>query len=235
MSNLAFNQVLASVTVSVKSEQYIFDHEPHLVEVLEPIANQKNWYWPGVALYTVENEKLEEIRRLLQISLSNLIGRYETNAPETAQSLIQLKKTISSWRLAQRLPIKVDYDLARIDTSANPRLPKGEYVLDLTIRKDSVQLFGAVNKPTEIPHIPHSDVSEYIVNQNLTELANKDLVILIQTDGRKIIAPVAYWNKKHQEAMPGSQIFVPFKESWLQPEFERVNQQIMALAHNRLW
>jgi hypothetical protein len=47
-------------------------------------------------------------------------------------------------------------------------------------------------------------------------------------------APVAYWNKAHQEVMPGSQIFVPFKQSIFQPELATINQQIINLALNRV-
>jgi hypothetical protein len=85
-----------------------------------------------------------------------------------------------------------------------------------------------------VPHLGHADASEYITRKTLTDLANKDYVMLIQADGREITIPVAYWNKNHQEIMPGSQIFVPFKESLFHPEFALINQQIMTLALNRV-
>ncbi|MFB1034905.1 MAG: hypothetical protein QMC38_06120, partial [Sinobacterium sp.] len=47
ISNLTLNTVMASVTVAVGKEQYIFTHSPRLIEILAPLANQKNWYWPG--------------------------------------------------------------------------------------------------------------------------------------------------------------------------------------------
>jgi hypothetical protein len=232
---ISFNAVNASVNVKVNKEQYSFSHEPQLVEVLAPIASQQKWYWPRAALYQTGNKSLEETRQLLLISLTNLIDHYQSKKPELAMSLIQLQTAISSWRLGKRLSIKIDYDLARIDASANPRIPKGEYILDLTLRMDSVQLFGAVNNTINVPHLAHSDVSEYITNNILTSLANQDIVMLIQADGREISTPVSYWNKGHQEAMPGSQIFIPFKESLFQPEFGLINQRIMTLALNRVW
>ncbi|MFT5925198.1 MAG: hypothetical protein ACI9LE_002203 [Paraglaciecola sp.] len=228
------NTVMASTTVAVKQKQYVFSHQPQLVEVLAPIADQENWYWPSTALYQGEDLKLEKMRQLLLNSLNNVITRYQKEQPDIALSLEQLQTTITHWHLARRLPIKIDYDLARISVKANPQLPKGKYILDIALRMNTVQLFGAVNKTTNAPHLPHADVSEYITGQSLTDLADKDYVILIQGDGREINAPIGYWNKTHQEAMPGSQIFVPFKQTLFHPEFAIINKQIMTLAQNRV-
>lgn len=228
------NSVMASVTVTVNTEQYVFEHEPHLIEVLAPIANQKDWYWPSTALYRQDDSQLEKTRQLLLNSLSSLIVSYRKKNSAIAQSLEQLQNTIANWRLGRRLLISIDYDLARIVESKNPQLPHGKYILGLATRKDSVQLFGAVNKTINIPNMLHADVSEYIANQIRTDLAEKDFVTIIQADGRKITAPIAYWNKKHQEVMPGSQLFVPFKTSLFEPKFELINKQIETLALNRL-
>ena len=234
LASFAFNTAVASVTVTINQDQYVFAHEPRLVEILTPIANQANWYWPSATLYQVDNIQLEEKRQLLITSLSNLIQRYRTQNPETAKSIEQLQASITNWRLAQRLPIKIDYDLARMVAAANPQLPKGEYILSLRPRINTVQLFGAVNNTGAVPHLPYTDISGYITNHNLLGLANKDVVIIIQADGRLIKSPAAYWNKTHQEVMPGSQIFVPFKQSLFKPEFTTINQQIITLALNRV-
>ena len=234
LSGFTFNAVIAAVTVTVNQEQYVFEHEPSLVEVLTPIINKQSLYWPTATLYQSGNTKLEEMRFSLLTHLRALATRYLLEEPEIAQSLQQLQTTITSWRLAQRLPITIDYDLARVIASKNPRFPKGEYILYLTPRMDSVQLFGAINNTREVPHLAHADVSEYMTHQTLMDLADKDYVMIIQADGRKIKAPLAYWNKSHQEVMPGSQLFVLFKQSLFHPEFAIINQQIITLALNRV-
>jgi hypothetical protein len=234
LGTLTLNIVTASVTVTVKQQEYVFTHEPLLVEVLAPIAAQKNWYWPSAALYQEGGNQLEEMRQSLLNNLSALTKRYQTEKPKIGQSIKQLEATIASWRLARRFPIKINYDLARIVAAENPRLPEGNYILDHSTRMDTVQLFGEVIKTSNVPHLAHADASEYITRQTLTNLANKDYVMLIQADGREITIPVAYWNKNHQEVMPGSQLFVPFKESLFHPEFALINQQIMTLALNRV-
>jgi hypothetical protein len=232
--SFTFNTAIASVTVTINQDQYVFAHEPRLVEVLTPIANQANWYWPSAALYRVDNIVLEEKRKLLINSISNLVQRYRIDEPKVAKSLEQLQANITNWRLAKRLPIKIDYDLARMINAANPQLPKGEYILSLSPRINTVQLIGAVKKTGEIPHLPHTDISEYIVNHHLAGLANKNMVMLIQADGRLIESPAAYWNKTHQEVMPGSQLFVPFKQSLFKPEFANINRQMLTLALSRV-
>jgi hypothetical protein len=232
--SFTFNTAIASVTVTINQVQYVFAHEPRLVEVLTPIANQANWYWPSAALYRVDNIVLEEKRKLLINSISNLVQRYRIDEPKVAKSLEQLQANITNWRLAKRLPIKIDYDLARMINAANPQLPKGEYILSLSPRINTVQLIGAVKKTGEIPHLPHTDISEYIINHHLAGLANKNMVMLIQADGRLIKSPAAYWNKTHQEVMPGSQLFVPFKQSLFKPEFANINRQILTLALSRV-
>lgn len=234
LSTSVFNTVMASVTVTMKQKQYVFTHEPHLINVLAPVAEQENWYWPSAILYQKEDSQLEKTRKLLLNNITTLIKRYQKEEPEIVMSLEQLQATITQWHLARRLPTKIDYDLARISAAANPKLPMGDYILYLSPRMNTVQLFGAVNRTTNVPHQPYADVSEYITPNILTDLADNDSLMLIQADGRKISVPIAYWNKTHQEVMPGSQIFVPFKQSLLKPEFATINQQIMALALNRV-
>ena len=225
---------LAEVTVIFEQKPYTFQQEPRLVEVLSAVSNKHNWYWEGAALFESENSDLEATRQTLLNNLHTLIYKYNTDNPKLAHSLIQLENTITNWRLAKRLPVKVDFDLARIVAASNPQLPQGKYDLELSQRKNTVQLFGAVHATKLLIHLNHADASDYINDQLRTSLADTDIVFLIQPDGRIIKTPIAYWNKKHQEVMPGGQIFVPFKESILHPEFTLINQQIVALALNRL-
>jgi hypothetical protein len=232
--DFAFNNSIADVTVTVKQYQHEFTHEPRLVEVLASIVNSKTWYWPAAALYQADDIQLDKTRQLLLSQISSMAKRFKTKKPELARSLEQLQTTINGWHLARRLHVKIDYDLPRIVAEKNPLLTHGKYILDLSRRQNTVQLFGAINGTTNVNHRGHADVSEYIDDQTLTDLADKDIVILIQADGRKIKAPVAYWNKTHQEVMPGSQLFIPFKPSLFHPEFASINKRIVTLALNRV-
>lgn len=234
LSNLILDNAIASVTVTMKQEVYEFTYEPYVSEVLALIADQEKWYWPSAVLYQADSIQLENTREQVLNSLSTLIKSHQIDKPEISHSLEQLKITITQWDLAQRLPLKIDYDLVRIVAKANPRLPKGQYILSVTPRMSTVQLYGAVHETSNIAHRPHTDVSQYITNIARTNLADKDYVIIIQANGQKITAPIAYWNKGHQEIMPSSQLFIPFRESFFYPEFAILNQHIITLALNRV-
>jgi hypothetical protein len=67
--------------------------------------------------------------------------------------------------LARRLPVKIDYDLARTVAKNNLLLTHGKYILDLSTRINTVQLFGAINATNNVDHRGHTDVSEYINDQ----------------------------------------------------------------------
>jgi hypothetical protein len=232
---LAFNTANAEVTVLVEQQQYTFANEPRLLEVLEPLATQQNWYWPAAVLYKIDNSELQQTRQTLLKQLSTLAKAQLQKDPQLTFALEQLAADITSWTLARRLSVVIDYDLARIKAAANPKFTQGKYRLHLALRSTVVHLFGAINYSQQVTHLAHADVSKYKTKQSLTELADKDYVVVIQADGRVVKAPATYWNKSHQEVMPGSQLFVPFKESFFAPELSKINQQILKLAVNRVW
>jgi hypothetical protein len=234
MGCLAFNSATAEVTVQVNQQHYEFANEPRLVDVLAPIATEQNWYWPAAALYEIDNSELEDTRLKVLNQLSILAkAQLPKNAP-LKLAVEQLAADITNWILARRLPIAIDYDLARMKAAANPLFAHGNYILALSQRSNTVHVLGAVNYSQHVTHLPNADVSHYMAKQSLTNLAEKDYVVVIQADGTVVKAPVAYWNKTHQEVMPGSQLFVPFKESLFTPELSKINQQIIKLAANRV-
>jgi hypothetical protein len=229
---LALNSANATVTVIVEQQQFVFENEPSLADVLGPLAGQQNWYWPAAALYKTGDNSLERKRRGVLRQLLTL-ARNQTHK-DSRLPIEHLAADINRWRLGRRLPVTIDYDLARNRTEANPQFTEGKYILRLAPRSHVVNVLGAVNDSQQIAHQPHGDVSEYVSPQSLSNLADKDILILIQADGREITVPAAYWNGVHQEAMPGSQIFVPFKENLFSPEISELNQQIINLAVNRV-
>lgn len=231
---LACNSAKADVTVIVNQQQYVFANEPRLVEVLAPIAGQQNWYWPAAALYEVADNSLEDTRLLVLNQLSLLAEKQGQNDRQLKLAIENLAADITKWRLANRLPIAIDYDLARIKSESNPQFTQGKYILRLAPRSKIVHVLGAVDYSQQIAHQPHTDISGYLTDVSFTKLADKNIVMLIQADGRVITAPAAYWNKTHQEVMPGSQLYVPFKQSLFTPELSKINQQILKLAVNRV-
>lgn len=234
MGCFAFSCVNAEVTVQINQQQYVFANEPRLVEVLSPLAEQQNWYWPAAALYEIDNSELEDTRVEVLNQLSVLAENNTHKNLQLKLAIEQLAADITKWTLARRLPIAIDYDLARLKAAANPQFTPGNYILRLAPRSKVVHIMGAINYSQQVGHLPNADVSNYLTKQTFTQLADKDYVLVIQANGTVVKAPAAYWNKTHQEVMPGSQLFVPFKENLFSPELSKINQQIVELASNRV-
>jgi hypothetical protein len=224
----------ANVTVKWNEVDYTFDSTVRLTDVLSKLEINTNIYWPSAALFIPNDVALERARQSSLSNLNLLDSRLQSDTYEQKRVFTNLTNELQHWHLANRLSVKIDYDLARISAAHNPQFDDGYYVVSLPERQKSVDIIGAVTNTVKTKHLPHTDVSEYLNSANISSLANKDTVIIIQADGRIIEAPKAYWNRQHQEIMPGSIIYVPFKESLFTPQYAELNQQIVALAKNRL-
>ncbi len=224
----------ANVTVKWNEVDYTFDSKVRLTDVLSKLELGTNIYWPSAALFIPNDVTLERARQSSLSNLHLLTINLPSDTHEQKRVFTNLTNELQQWHLAKRVSVQIDYDLARISKAHNPQFDDGYYVLSLHERKESLEITGAVNNTVKAKHLPHTDVSEYLNSANISSLANKDIVIIIQADGRIIEAPTAYWNRQHQEVMPGSIIYVPFKESLFTPQYEELNQQIVALAKNRL-
>ncbi|WP_339772534.1 capsule biosynthesis GfcC family protein [uncultured Paraglaciecola sp.] len=233
LASLSFS-TSAIVTIQWQEAEFQFNSQPRLTDVLTTLSIDDQVYWPSATLYSPNDINLEKTRQLALKNLSTISTKSQSESPQFRHAIEQLATDIKTWTLAKRLAVKIDFDLARVSAASNPKFDDGYYILHLTARPQAVEVFGAVNRKVSIQHIPYGDVSQYVDEEGLLNSANKDFVKIIQADGRIIQAPVAYWNKQHQEVMPGSQIYVPFKESIFSPEIAELNQQIVTLAKNRL-
>ncbi|QHJ13444.1 hypothetical protein FX988_03705 [Paraglaciecola mesophila] len=194
-------------------------------------------YWPAAALYETQESKIAPLkaqrRRLLE-KLTRLHQRFANDDRALLSAIDQLTQVVNSWQLGKRSPIKIDLDLARIQPPNNPLLTEGDYTLSAKPRSTQVFITGAVNQTRVVAHQAYQDVSQYVPANIRIDKANQDYVYVIQADGRVIFAPTAYWNKQHQEVMPGSLLFVPFNTSLFHPELAEVNDLVVSLANNRL-
>ena len=63
--------------------------------------------------------------------------------------------------------------------------------------------------------------------------ADRSYAWVIYPDGRTQKAPVAYWNKRHIEPMPGSLLFVGFADSLWTNKYEALNADILRSLSQR--
>ncbi|WP_158970377.1 capsule biosynthesis GfcC family protein [Paraglaciecola sp. L3A3] len=214
------------------NQQYLkFDKAPLLAEVLANIENKQNIYWPAATFYSISDKNIEITRNIILKRLSAI-----TKNKQTDEIINSLKRTLLNWHIAERLPIKINYDLARTVNAHNPVITAGQYILSAYSRSSRVIIFGALKDKTEliIPHKNHTLAADYITDDMLSSLADTEQMVLIQADGRIIEVDTLDWNKTPIEAMPGSQIYIPFKVSFGDNKMKLLNQQIITLAVNRV-
>jgi hypothetical protein len=149
--------------------------------------------------------------------------------------LAALQKELTDWQLGQRIPIRIDYDLARADAALNPRFEPGQYQLLLTERPTGVRFFGAVPYSVTMKHIDATTVQSYLAGLPLLAVADPQYVVVIQPDGRILNAGIQSWNWQHLEVMPGAMVYIPFAAGWFSADFSALNKHIPALAVHRMY
>jgi hypothetical protein len=223
----------ANVTVTFNENVFRYKKEPRLADVLSAIALERQWYWPAAKLYKENMPVVDSQRNTILIELSDIAQEWPVDSKEH-DAIITLKTEISNWKLAQRIIIEIDYDFARIRAEKNPRFDDGSYILNLVERPKSLTIFGAISSERLLLHKSNTDVGTYLTQVSLLNSSDKDHVYVIKADGRVLKAGVAYWNKNHQEVMPGSQIFVPFRSDFFSSELSELNERIARLSVHRI-
>lgn len=222
----------ANVTVEVNGEQRNYTQPPRLTEVLQPYALQQQWYWPAAALYRLNSQRAENIRREL-VALADEIGQ-QTHDKALRESLALLQAQVTQWQLAERIVVPIDYDAATVQMALNPRLDSGSYRLLLKRRPVDVHLIGAVKREFSVPHNGARHVAVYIQSEQFSPCADHSRVVIVQPDGQLIVAGIDSWNSQHIEAMPGAQLLVLFSEPMLDKRFATLNHLLQQLAVHRI-
>ena len=82
--------------------------------------------------------------------------------------------------------------------------------------------------------MPGRDVASYLDEQHLLSGADKSYAWVVYPDGQTQKAPVAYWNKRHIEPMPGSVIFVGFADHFCTKAYDGLNADILHSLKQRI-
>ncbi|MCS4308797.1 hypothetical protein M2404_003159 [Rheinheimera pacifica] len=225
--------VYAAVTVDINGNRRQFDANPRLHEVLAPVALQSNWYWPAAALYQLNSDQPEQLRQQLLQQIAQL---KQQNAADSDffTTMESLERQLASWRLAKRIAMPIDYDLARVRPEFNPRFDNGAYLLQLKQRPASVYLFGALSSEMTVTHRGAAAAADYIISAQPTPLADVAELILLQPNGKVQAAGAAYWNHAHIEAMPGAQVFIPLQSQLFSSQLDILNKRLLELASHRV-
>lgn len=218
------------VTVTVNQQQLQFTYLPRLSDVLAPLAMQQNWYWPAAALYKY-SEQPERLRNKFLADLNLLL---QDASPQLQLTLRSLRQQVVSWQLAERISQPIDYDIARIRSSANPTFDAGSYQLHLVTRPTTVMVIGAVVKPGKLSHQAASPIVDYIKQLSLLPAADTNNVVVITASGEVQPLAVGYWHKQHIELMPGATMLILLTPGLFNNQIVQLNSQLTELARHRV-
>lgn len=222
----------AKVEVRVNSTVYAFEQLPTLAEVLEPVALKQQWYWPASKLFRLNTVSLEPQRQALLTKLQHIAS---TSTPEQQNVLLALQAEVSGWQLAERVPITVDYDLARIAPAKNPRFTPGTYQLLLNERPSYLSFVGAISSSVRLAYQPATSLNEYIKNIRLSSFVDTANLYVVKPNGEVVKAGVQLWQSSQLQPEPGAMVIIPFQVGWLSDEMAEINELLITLAVNRVY
>lgn len=228
VSSLAQAAGNVNVYIAGDSKPKTLTNAAHLIDVVGQPRLAQSW-WPGAVISERQATAVEEQRQ------QALLGRLSALAAEEdgddAAAINSLRRQLQALRVTGRQLVNLDPDYVRIKTRANPPL-QGEYTLWVGPPPTSVTVVGLVSQPGKKPFTPGRDVVSYLDEMSLLSGAEKSDAWLIYPNGRTEKVPVAYWNRRHVEPMPGSVIFVGFAPGLWGDRYEVLNADILhSLTH----
>ncbi|MEQ6280721.1 capsule biosynthesis GfcC D2 domain-containing protein [Kluyvera huaxiensis] len=187
-------------------------------------------WWPGAVITTPQVTELAT--REHQALLAQLSTLAADEGGSAAAAINALRNQLQAVPVVGRLLVPLDPDTVRVHSKNNPPL-QGKYTLWLGREPSTITLVGLVDKPGNIAFTPGKDAAGYLADINLLSGADRSYAWLIYPDGRTQKAPVAYWNKRHIEPMPGSILFVGFADSLWTNKYEALNAAILRSLSQR--
>ncbi|MCR1097327.1 capsule biosynthesis GfcC family protein [Escherichia coli] len=155
------------------------------------------------------------------------------SSADDAAAINALRQQIQALKVTGRQKINLDPDIVRVAERGNPPL-QGNYTLWVGPPPSTVTLFGLISRPGKQPFTPGRDVASYLSGQNLLSGADRSYAWVVYPDGRTQKAPVAYWNKRHVEPMPGSIIYVGLADSVWSETPDALNADILQTLTQRI-
>jgi len=199
-----------------------------LSDVVTQPALTHSW-WPGAVIGVTGKTRDQQARH--QQLLSRLASLAAQESGEDAAAIRQVQQQMAAIGVTDRQFVDLDPDILRVKTAANKPLA-GEYTLWAGKMPDHITLYGLVSGAGKKPFTPGKSVAEYLDETALLSGAERSVVWVIYPNGRVQKAPVAYWNQRHVEPVPGSAILVGFSERLFSSAYDDLNAQLVdSLTH----
>jgi hypothetical protein len=224
--------VLSQVTVTWQQKEMAYSSNVPLSEVLADVGNN-NIYWPAAAIFK-SDIGLEDVKNELLAVLSRINSKLDKRDTATKAAIVDLQQQVEGWTIARRSNLIVDYDLSRLYPKHNPWLVSGNYFLNAAPRQSVLEFLGAVKSIFALEHLSGTPAYQYPFKAKLLNQANLDFVYVIAPSGKITKAATAYWNRENIEVMPGSTIYVPFREGLFNRDYQTANALMLTILQNRV-
>ncbi|ALR74992.1 capsule biosynthesis GfcC D2 domain-containing protein [[Enterobacter] lignolyticus] len=201
-----------------------------LIDLVEQPRLAGSW-WPG-AVIAAQPQTAVALQQK-QALLSRLATLAARSNGDDATAINALRQQLQAVRVVGRQFISLDPDQVRAGQMNNPPL-EGKYSLWVGPQPGTVTLFGLISRPGKVAFTPGRDIASYLDDVSLLSGAGRSDAWVIYPDGRTEKAPVAYWNKRHVEPMPGSTIFVGFADALWTTQYDELNADVLRALAQRI-
>ncbi|ETX66158.1 hypothetical protein FOB25_09710 [Citrobacter portucalensis] len=218
------------VMIAGSAEPKILTGAEHLLDLVGQPRLSNSW-WPGAVIS--EERATMEAGRQQQALLARLATLGAEESGDDAEAINTLRQQIQALKVTGRQKINLDPDVVRVSERGNPPL-QGNYTLWVGAQPTHITLFGLLSHPGKQPFLPGRDVASYLDGQSRLSGADRSFAWVIYPDGRTQKVPVAYWNKRHVEPMPGSIIYVGLSDAVWSSTPDEINADILRTLTQRI-
>ncbi|MGL4726659.1 MAG: capsule biosynthesis GfcC D2 domain-containing protein [Scandinavium sp.] len=202
----------------------------HLADLVAQPRLAKSW-WPGAVI--AEKQASAVAQQQKQTLMAELAALAADESGDEAAAIASLRQQLQAVSVTGRQFVSLDPDRVRLGRRANPPL-EGHYSLWVGQQPSTVHIFGLVSGPGKVAFTPGKDVASYLDAMSNLPGADRSYAWVIYPDGRREKAPVAWWNKRHIEPMPGSIIFVGFADSLWTKKYDDLNAELLRALAQRI-
>jgi hypothetical protein len=202
----------------------------HLADLVAQPRLAGSW-WRGAVIAEQQATVVAERQHQEMLTALNAAAMEESGAD--ASAINALRQQLLAVKVTGRQFVALDPDEVRVGEGKNPPL-QGKYTLWVGNEPSTITVLGLVNRPGNVAFSPGQDVAGYLKGIERLSGAERSYAWVIYPDGRTVKAPVAYWNKRHIEPMPGSIVFVGFADSLWTKKYDELNVAILRSLSQRI-
>lgn len=180
-------------------------------------------------------ESQQRLKAGILFDLTSLQQRaISKDKPELATLAGNLLDWIKPMPVTGRQPALLDPRAVEVDAPENHPLADGDR-LYYPLRPDTIRVVGAVRQACSLPLVPLQDARLYLASCPMVDQADRDMIYVIEPDGRVFVEDVALWNRTAPKMLaPGALIYVPLSTHAIKPVDPLLNDDLAAFLATQL-